>query len=120
MKKAILAGVLALAAMTALPERSHAWGKDPYNAHGYGWLGSWAFRSHSWIHMNGPLFNYGPYNTGGLVVMHIPQPYHGSYTPADPTLWNRSYQPYPAYNVPGPAPAMGVYGGLYTPAVPGR
>jgi hypothetical protein len=46
--------------------------------------------------------------------MHIPQPYHGSYTPADPTLWNRYYAPpyggmysgYPAYGaVPGAMPA---------------
>jgi hypothetical protein len=111
MRKILLAGVLAALAMVALPDRSFAWGKSPYNSHGYGWLGSMAFRWHSWIHMDGPLYNYGPYNTPGLVVMHIPQPYHGSYTPADPTLWNRGYAPYgpvagyPAYGVPGYLPA---------------
>jgi len=32
-------------AATALPGRSHAWGNDPYNAHGFGWLGQLAFNT---------------------------------------------------------------------------
>ena len=58
-----------------------------------------------------PLFNYGPYNTQGLVTMHIPQPYHGTYMPADQSLWNRAsatarcplQQRYPPHAVPIPA-----------------
>jgi hypothetical protein len=104
MRKLLMAGVLALAALAALPDRSHAWGRDPYNHHGYQWLFSYAFRKHTWIHANGPLFNYGPYYLPGHVTMHIPQPIHGSYSPADPNLWNSGF------GVQGsvlPAPAAG-------------
>jgi hypothetical protein len=97
MKRFLLAGILAALALVALPDQSHAWGRNPYNSHGYGWLGSLAFRTKPGIFYDGPLFNYGPYNTQGHVIMHIPQPYHGSYTPADPTLWNRGYAPYAPY-----------------------
>src|SRR5215210_9216717 len=38
MRKVLLAGVLAAAALAALPDRSHGWGRDPYNRHGYRWL----------------------------------------------------------------------------------
>jgi hypothetical protein len=121
MKRIILAGLLAVLAIPVLPERSFAWGKDPYNSYGMTWLESWALRRKMWIHNDGPLFSYGPYNTPGYVNMHIPQPYHGSYTPADPTLWNRYYAPqygpyggYPAY---GAAPAA--VGGTVT-VTPGR
>lgn len=121
MKRFILAGLLALLAIPVLPEYSFAWGKDPYNSHGMSWLGSWSLRRKMWIHNDGPLFSYGPYNTPGYVNMHIPQPYHGSYTPADPTLWNRTYGmpygPYGAYPGYGAAPA--VYGGA-VPVPPGR
>ena len=89
MKKILLAGILAAVALAILPERSLAGNRDP-NSYGYGWLGGLAFRTKPWIHQNGPLFNYGPYNTQGLVTMHIPQPYHGTYMPADQTLWNRT------------------------------
>ena len=90
MRKFLLANVLALAALAVLPDTSHAWGRDNYSAHGFGWLGSLAFRHKQWIHQDGPLYNYGPYNGGqGYVDMHIPRPWHGMYTPADPTLWNR-------------------------------
>ena len=84
MRKFLLAIVLALAALAVLPDRSHAWGRDNYSAHGFGWLGSLAFRHKQWIHQDGPLYNYGPYNGGqGYVDMHIPRPWHGMYTPAD-------------------------------------
>jgi hypothetical protein len=104
MRKFLLAGLLALAATSALPERSHAWGRDPYNSHGLGWLGSLAYRTGAWLHQDGPLFNYGPYNLPGHVTMHIPQPYHGSYNPADPNLWNRGFGNYGSVL---PAPAAG-------------
>jgi hypothetical protein len=112
MKRIILAGLLAVAAITVLPESSFAWGKDPYNSHGMTWLESWSLRRKMWIHNDGPLFSYGPYNTPGYVNMHIPQPYHGSYTPADPTLWNRYYAPQygPYGGYPGYGAAPGVYG----------
>ena len=104
MRKVLLAGVLAVAALAALRDRSHAWGRDPYNAHGFGWLGQFAFNEKPWIHMQGPLFNYGPYYLPGHQTMHIPQPYHGSYTPADPNLWNNGFG---AYGSSLPAPAAG-------------
>jgi hypothetical protein len=103
MKKLLLAGLLAALALTALPNQSMAGNRNPYKNYGMGWLGSLAIRTRPGIFYEGPLFNYGPYNTQGLVVMHIPQPYHGSYTPADPTLWNRGYMPNPQYGAtPGP------------------
>src|SRR5205085_1082457 len=83
-----------------------------YNSYGMTWIESFALRRKMWIHHDGPLFSYGPYNTPGYVNMHIPQPYHGSYTPADPTLWNRNYGApygpyagYPGYAVPPGGPA---------------
>ena len=102
MRKILLAGVLAVAAISALPERSHAWGRDPYNGHGLTWLGSWAYRTGSFLHNDGPLYSYGPYNLPGYVTMHIPQPYVGSYTPADVNLWNRGFG-YPGSVLPAPA-----------------
>src|SRR5262249_21466887 len=104
MRKVLLAGVAALAALAAVPERSHAWGKDPYNGHGYDWFNGMAFRKMLWIHSNGPLFNYGPYYLPGHVTMHIPQPYHGPYTPADPNLWNNGFG---VYGSVVPAPSAG-------------
>jgi hypothetical protein len=97
-----LAGLLAAAAVPALPDRAEAHGRTPYNSHGLGWLGSFAYRRMAWIHMNGPLFSYGPYNTPGYLVMHIPQAYHGSYSPADLNLWNMGYGTR-GPNVPAPA-----------------
>jgi len=104
MKKMLMASVLALAALAALPDRSHAWGRDPYNRHGFDLLNGWAFRNLTWIHSQGPLFNYGPYYLPGHVTMHIPQPYHGSYAPADPNLWNSGFG---VYGSVLPAPAAG-------------
>ena len=86
MRKVLLAGALALAAVTALPDRSHAWGRDAYNSHGYGWLGSFAFRKMQWIHSMGPLYNYGPYNVPGNVTHSMSIPWHGVYIPADPNI----------------------------------
>ena len=105
MRKFLLANVLALAALAVLPDTSHAWGRDNYSAHGYGWLGSLAFRHMQWIHQDGPLYNYGPYNGQGTVDMHIPKPWHGSYTPADPTLWNRGASAPVGYAPAGYMPA---------------
>jgi hypothetical protein len=106
MNKLFLAGVLAALALVLLPDRSHAGGRNPYDAHGMHWLHALAYKTKPGIFYDGPLYNYGPYNTQGHVIMHIPQPYHGWYVPADPTLWNRGYTPYPQYG--------GVYyGGSY-------
>lgn len=102
MRKLVLAGLLAGAVVAALPGRSEAHGRSPYNQHGYNWLGSFAFRRMAWIHMDGPLYSYGPYNTPGYLVMHVPQPYHGTYSPADPNLWNMGYGAR-GPNVPAPA-----------------
>jgi hypothetical protein len=104
MRKVLLAGVAAVALLTALPERSHAWGQDPYQGHGFRWLEQLAFNQCSWIHNQGPLFNYGPYFGPGHVCMHIPRPWHGSYTPADPNLWNSGAG---IYGSALPAPAAG-------------
>ena len=104
MRKVLLAGAAAVALLTALPDRSHAWGQDPYNAHGFGWLGQLAFNHFTWIHQDGPLFSYGPYYGPGYVNMHIPRPWHGSYTPADPNLWNNGPGVYGSIL---PAPAAG-------------
>jgi hypothetical protein len=89
MRKFFLAGLLAAASLAILPERSNAWGKDPYWNSGFGTLGSMAFNHMRWIHSQGPLYNYGPYNGPGHVQMHIPKPYHGTYQPADPSLWGQ-------------------------------
>ena len=71
-----------------------------------------AFNKMSWIHSQGPLYSYGPYYGPGYVNMHIPLPYYGSYSPADPNLWNGGYG---VYGSALPAPAAG-----YAPnAVPG-
>jgi hypothetical protein len=104
MRKVLLAGTAAVALLAALPDRSHAWGQDPYNAHGFGWLGQFAFNKFTWIHQDGPLFSYGPYYGPGYVNMHIPKPLHGSYTPADPNLWNNGPG---VYGSMLPAPAAG-------------
>jgi hypothetical protein len=104
MRKVLLAGVLAVAALAALPDRSHAWGNDPYSSHSYGWFRGMAFNKMSWIHSQGPLYSYGPYYGPGYVNMHIPLPYHGSYSPADPNLWNGGYG---VYGSALPAPAAG-------------
>jgi hypothetical protein len=104
MRKVLLAGVLAAAALAALPERSHAWGRDPYNGHGMTWLEQFTYRTGAWIHHDGPLYSYGPYNLPGYVNMHIPQPHHGAYSPADPNLWNGGYGNYRSVL---PAPAAG-------------
>jgi hypothetical protein len=100
MRKVLLAGALALAAVTALPDRSHAWGRDAYNSHGYGWLGSFAFRKMQWIHSVGPLYNYGPYDVPGNVTHSASIPWHGVYIPADPNI-GHTY----GYTAPGYAGA---------------
>jgi hypothetical protein len=115
MRKVVLAGVLAVAALAALPERSHAWGKDRYSSHGYCWGYSLAFRNMQWIHQ-APLYSYGPYYGPGYVNMHIPKPYHGSYTPADPNLWNGGFG---VYGSALPAPAAG-YAPHATPTIPAQ
>lgn len=104
MRKVLLAGAAAVALLAGLPDRSHAWGRDRYNAHGFNWLYQFAFTKCPWIHQDGPLFSYGPYYTPGYVNMHVPPPYHGSYTPADPNLWNNGPG---VYGSMLPAPAAG-------------
>lgn len=104
MRKVVLAGAAAVALLAALPDRSHAWGQDPYNAHGFPWLQQFAFNKCPWIHQDGPLFSYGPYYGPGYVTMHIPKPWHGSYTPADTNLWNSGVG---IYGSMLPAPAAG-------------
>jgi len=104
MRKVLLAGAAAVALLIALPDRSHAWGQDPYNSHGLNWLGQFAFNKWPQLHMDGPLFSYGPYYGPGYVTMHIPKPWHGSYTPADPNLWNGGPG---VYGSMLPAPAAG-------------
>ncbi len=104
MRKVLLAGVLTLAAVTALPERSHAWGRDAYNSHGYGWLGSFAFRKKAWIHQIGPLYNYGPYDVPGNVTHNFAVPWHGVYIPADPNIgYTTGYGAHPGYGAPAHA-----------------
>lgn len=121
MRKVLLAGAFALVALAAIPGQSHAWGRDAYNSHGYGWLGSFAFRHMSWIHQRGPLYNYGPYDGPGHQMMNVKIPLHGVYIPADPTIGYRygAGYGYPQYGYGGyapaapavaPAPAPGAHG----------
>lgn len=90
MKRLFLAGLLAMASLAVLPESGMAQANHPYSDHGYGWFGGKVFRHMLWIHSDGPLYNYGPYIPGqqGYTTMHIPQPYHGSYIPANTSLYN--------------------------------
>lgn len=107
MKRLFLAGLLAMAGLAVLPESGMAQANHPYSDHGFGWLKAKAFRHMLWIHSDGPLYNYGPYIPGqqGYTTMHIPQPYHGSYIPANTALYN------------GGA-GYGVAGGFGQPAAP--
>ncbi|WP_157369629.1 hypothetical protein [Zavarzinella formosa] len=103
MMRLFLAGLLAMAGLAVLPERGMAQSNHPYTEHGYGWFGAKVFRSMAWIHSDGPLYNYGPYIPGpGYTNMHIPQPYFGSYVPANYGLYNS----WPNFGNPAPAPAM--------------
>lgn len=128
MKRLFLAGILAMASLAVLPESGMAQANHPYSNHGYGWFNGKVFRHMLWIHSNGPLYNYGPYIPGqpGYTTMHVPQPYHGSYIPANTSLYNNGagygyanfgsvpaapqnyVQPQPAAVAPAPAPAAGV------------
>jgi hypothetical protein len=121
MRKILLAGALALAAVSALPERSFAWGRDAYNSHGYGWLGSFAFRKMQWIHSNGPLYNYGPYGGPGHVTHDVKIPWHGVYIPADPNIGHSyGYSAGPAYAPGYGAPAHAAPPAHVAPPVPGH
>lgn len=107
MMKLFLAGLLALAGLAVLPEVGRASGNEPYSSHGYGWLQGKVFRHMQWIHSNGPLYNYGPYMGGpGYTNMHIPEPYHGSYMPANYGLYGpgagAAGYGYPGYAAPQP------------------
>mgnify|MGYP007071089414 CR=1 FL=1 len=115
MKKLLLGSLLALSVFALLPERSFAWGtSNPYSQHGYGFLGSLAMNHMTWIHSDGPLFNYGPYYGQGHVNMHIPQPRHGSYYPADMSLYGAAYSGYSGYGAGYGAPPQGYAGGQPT------
>jgi hypothetical protein len=104
MRKFFLAVLLAAAAVAVMPDRSSAWGRDPYWNSGFGTLGGMAFNHMRWIHSQGPLYNYGPYYGPGHVDMHIPKPWHGSYMPANPYLWNQGgYAGAPMAAAPAPA-----------------
>jgi hypothetical protein len=81
MQKVLFASALAIAVLAASPGRSMAWETDPFNAHGFSWFKAKVFKHMQWIHYDGPLYNYGPYNTPGHVSMHIPNPWHGTYIP---------------------------------------
>lgn len=105
MRKVLLAGALALAGLTALPERSHAWGRDAYNSHGFTWLQSFAFRKMQWIHQTGPLYNYGPYDGPGHQATDVKIPWHGVYIPADPNIGAYGSGYGGGYAAPGYAPA---------------
>ncbi len=88
MKRLFLASLLAVAGLAVVPEAARASDNHPYSAHGYGWLSAKVFNHMQWIHSSGPLYNYGPYMPGpGYTTMHIPEPYHGSYVPANYGLY---------------------------------
>lgn len=88
MKRLFLAGLLAVAGLAGLPAAATASDNHPYSAHGFGWFNAKVFNHMQWIHSNGPLYNYGPYIPGpGYTTMHIPEPYHGSYVPANYGLY---------------------------------
>jgi len=88
MKRLFLAGLLAVAGLAGLPAAATAADNHPYSAHGFGWFHAKVFNQMPWIHSNGPLYNYGPYIPGpGYTTMHIPEPYHGSYVPANYGLY---------------------------------
>lgn len=104
MRKVLWAGALALMALATAPGESLAWGRDAYNSHGYGWLGSKAFRKFQWIHQNGPLFNYGPYDGPGHQEMNVKGPMHGVYIPGNPHIGSGYAGAVPYVFAPGYGP----------------
>src|SRR5262245_64497535 len=85
MKRLLLAATLAAAAIILVPGQSRAVGIHPDCAHGFPWWQAKCLNKFAWIHMNGPLYNYGPYNCsvpGYVWRPYPPAAYHHQYIPA--------------------------------------
>lgn len=111
-----LLGLIALpfALLITTPNRSNAdWG-SPQCCHAYTWFQCRALHCWGWLHTDGPLYNYGPYDTSGpgYLPMFVPNPWCGSYIPAYPSSYyfnggNAGYggsagnAPMPGGNMPG-------------------
>ncbi|MEZ6138937.1 MAG: hypothetical protein R3B84_00055 [Zavarzinella sp.] len=107
MKKWIFVALLGVLGLMMSPGQSFA--QYPYQSHGFNFLERLATSKFRWIHMDGPLFNYGPYDAPGSMRMHIPRPIYGDYSPANQQLWG------PAQGYPGAQQGYpGMYPGTYS------
>jgi hypothetical protein len=87
MKRLLWLGALAAPLLLSTPQQSQAWQTHPNCAHGYPWLQAKCLNKFAWIHMHGPLYNYGPYNCYGAGYTFRPFPeyaFHHGYYPAYP------------------------------------
>jgi hypothetical protein len=103
MNRLLWLSVLTSALVLTVPNTSQAdsWGW-PQSNQGFTWWEGRALRCGSWIHMHGPLYSYGPYNTYGYINMYVPNPWHNAYVPAYPASWygypNPERSPYGYYS----------------------
>lgn len=82
MKRLLSAAAIAVAALVARPGEAQAYWGSPQCWQGFPWLQGKALNCMPWIHYNGPLFSYGPYNVPGYVDMYVKNPHCGAYIPA--------------------------------------
>ena len=126
MKKLFLASALAISLLAMLPADSHAFWNSPQSSQGLPWLQGRALNFLSRNHQHGPLYNYGPYQSGtgfgtGYEWKYVPNPLLGHYVPAYPanyyggyaippgSHWNGGQLPYPATSTgPGSVVPQGV------------
>jgi hypothetical protein len=89
MKKLLLSSALAAGLIVALPVQSRAYWNSPQCSEGNGFLGSCALRFCPKIHMNGPLYNYGPgpYSGPGYQDQFVPNGLRNGYVPSDPNSY---------------------------------
>ena len=91
MKRFLWATALAASAALFIPSQSRAIGIHPDCAHGFPWWQAKVLNKFAWIHMHGPLYNYGPYNCAATGYVWRPYPpiaYHHGYVPAYPAAYS--------------------------------
>jgi hypothetical protein len=104
MNRLLWLGALALPLVVLTPQRSSAIGISPDCAHGYPWFQAKCLNKFAWIHMHGPLYNYGPSYCGpGYFYRQFPEiAYHHGYYPAYPAaVWGYGAYGYGAYGYGG-------------------
>jgi hypothetical protein len=115
MNRLLWLGALALPLAVLTPQQSCAIGITPDCAHGYPWFQAKCLNKFAWIHMHGPLYNYGPcYYGAGYAYRQFPEiAYHHGYFPAYPAaVFGYGAYGYGAYGYGG-------YGGAaYAPQQP--